>query len=93
MSHTVLHTHWRVRAPILSVACAPRPPGKFSAGDQAWLLRLATTAFFGGVLCCDRIVAAVLLQVGMDSEGELVINPEMAVAAMSPLNLTIAGTA
>lgn len=29
----------------------------------------------------------------MDSEGELVVNPEMAVAAMSPLNLTIAGTA
>lgn len=29
----------------------------------------------------------------MDSDGELVVNPEMAVAAMSPLNLTIAGTA
>ncbi|CAM9982025.1 unnamed protein product [Pylaiella littoralis] len=38
-----------------------------------------------------RAIAGVT--VGMDSEGELVVNPEMAVAAMSPLNLTIAGTA
>lgn len=29
----------------------------------------------------------------MDAGGEFVVNPEMAVAAVSPLNLTIAGTA
>ncbi|CAM9488034.1 unnamed protein product [Ectocarpus sp. 6 AP-2014] len=38
-----------------------------------------------------RAIAGVT--VGMDSEGELVVNPEISVAAMSPLNLTIAGTA
>lgn len=32
-------------------------------------------------------------QVGMDTEGELIVNPDMEIAAMSPLNLTIAGTA
>ncbi|CAM9842027.1 unnamed protein product [Ascophyllum nodosum] len=38
-----------------------------------------------------RAIAGVT--VGLDGEGELVVNPEMAVAAMSRLNLTIAGTA
>lgn len=31
-------------------------------------------------------------QVGVGLDGELVVNPEMGVAAMSRLNLTIAGT-
>lgn len=38
-----------------------------------------------------RAIAGVT--VGMDAEGELIINPEMDVAAMSRLNLTLAGTA
>eukprot|EP00904_Undaria_pinnatifida_P002993 jgi/Undpi1/12695/HiC_scaffold_6.g02363.m1 len=38
-----------------------------------------------------RAIAGVT--VGMDAEGELLVNPPIAVAAMSPLNLTIAGTA
>lgn len=35
----------------------------------------------------------IFCQVGMDTEGELIVNPDMEIAAMSPLNLTIAGTA
>lgn len=39
------------------------------------------------------ILLKMFFKVGMDSDGEFVVNPEMAVAASSPLNLTIAGTA